>query len=161
MNLKIKNKLLIPIASLICLSLGMLSGYISHAGDTSWYQSLLKPTFNPPSWIFSPVWTILYLMLGIVGVRLWNLRKTHPQAFNLFVIQMLLNYAWSPAFFYLHNINLAFIILLCLWVSTLTLIIQLKKIKQSRIIQLLIPYFGWISFALLLNFKIMQLNVGK
>lgn len=156
-----KPNINIIFASLICLALGMLSGKISHAGDTAWYQSLLKPTFNPPSWIFSPVWTILYIMLGMVAIRLWNLRKTNKAPFNLFFIQIILNYAWSPAFFYLHDIRLALAILLVMWFFTLQLIMQLKAQKQKTIILLLMPYFAWISFALLLNFKIMQLNPGK
>ena len=153
-NIKINTVL----ASFACLAFGMFSGYISHAGNTTWYQSLLKPTYNPPSWIFSPVWTILYIMLGAAGAKLWNLRKTHPQIFNLFLIQMLLNYSWSPAFFYLHKINLALAIAVIMWILTLLIINQLKRIKETIIIKLLLPYFGWISFALLLNFKMAQLN---
>ncbi|MBP6892387.1 tryptophan-rich sensory protein [Candidatus Babeliales bacterium] len=146
------------IGSIICLSFGILSGYFSHAGNTLWYQNLLKPTFNPPSWIFSPIWTVLYLMIGAAGVQLWNVRKRYPQVFNLFFIQIILNYAWSPLFFYFHNIRLALAVLISLWCVTFTLIYQLKKQKQATPFMLFIPYFAWISFALLLNFNIVQLN---
>ncbi len=144
--------------SFICLFFGMLSGYIAHAGDTSWYQSLIKPTFNPPSWIFSPVWTILYLMIGTAGVKLWKLRKTYPTNFNLFFIQIILNYAWSSVFFYFKNIKFALIILAAMWCINCILLLQLKKQKNIALIKLFIPYFAWISFALILNFQIAQLN---
>lgn len=144
-------------SSFAFLSLGMISGYISHAGDSSWYQSLIKPSFNPPSWIFSPVWTILYIMLGIIFIHLWEKRNKDAASLYLFIFQYALNLAWSPLFFKLHRIDLALANLFIMWIITLLVYIRTSNSRQIQM--LLLPYIVWLSFALLLNYKIYQLNI--
>src|ERR1700744_3076154 len=82
-----------------CLTLGMISGYLAHTDDSLWYASLQKPSFNPPSWIFAPVWTALYIMMGIAIGRLWKNRARNKEALMFFAIQFMFNLLWSPLFF--------------------------------------------------------------
>lgn len=149
------NRKLYFLSSCVFLSLGMISGYLSHAGDNSWYQSLIKPYFNPPSWIFSPIWTILYIMLGVTFVKLWQQRNSNQMALYLFVFQFALNLAWSPLFFGLHRIDLAFINIIVMWLSTIFVLI----LSNNKIRALMLPYLFWISFATLLNYEIYYLNI--
>lgn len=139
------------------LGLGMISGYLSHAGDSSWYQSLIKPSFNPPSWIFSPVWTILYIMLGIIFIQLWQRRKSDPTSLYFFIFQYALNLAWSPLFFKFHRIDLALASIIAMLIATL--LVYVRSYDSTQIRMLLVPYIGWLSFALLLNYKIYKLNI--
>lgn len=140
------------LASIIFLSLGLLSGYLSGSGDTSWYSQLQKPSFNPPPWIFGPVWTVLYIIMGIVFV---NILKKRFLVF-LFVFQFLLNLLWSFLFFYYHRVDLALIDISLIWSSIL--IFMTLTTKSPRIFWLFMPYFLWVSFAWVLNFKIFMLN---
>lgn len=139
---------------IICLGLGILSGISVSAGDSSWFQHLNKPTFNPPNWMFGPVWTILYILMGIALGKIW--KNNSRIQLTLFVTQFIFNLLWSPLFFYYHQILFALIDLLMLWTCLLILILLIKK--QSKIFILLLPYFLWVSFAGLLNFQIWMLN---
>lgn len=151
----IKNNLFEILGAIFCLSLGMLSGYLAHNGDTVWYQSLNKPDFNPPAWIFAPVWTILYIMMGIALGKIIELKNNRTLRL-LFVIQFICNIAWSFLFFKYHRIDLALYDILTLWIALISLIVASRKNKS--ILWLLIPYFLWITFAMVLNLKIFMLN---
>ncbi|AVP87354.1 tryptophan-rich sensory protein [Candidatus Phycorickettsia trachydisci] len=137
------------LGSIYCLALGMLSGYISGSGNSEWYQNLIKPSFQPPSWIFGPVWTILYIMIGIALAKVWNTKNV-----GLFIFQLMLNLLWSPMFFRYHRIDLALLDIALLWINLLALIYQ----SNQSIRLLLTPYFLWISFAGTLNYQIYMLN---
>lgn len=141
---------------LLVLSLGIMSGYLSNSGISSWYQSLNKPSFNPPDYLFGPVWTLLYVMLGIALSKIWSLRFEHPSLLILFIIQLLLNILWSPLFFLHHHIDWALIDLglMCFFV----LILLVMSVDRLDIIGLLLPYALWIGFAFTLNYKIWMLN---
>lgn len=128
---------------------GMLIGYTMHNSLADWYPNLIKPSFNPPNWIFGPVWTILYAMLGVIFVRLWKIRAERGIQFNLFITQMLLNYTWTPLFFGLRRIDLGFYNLVLMWICTFALLLSLRKDKTTFL--MLIPYFCWITFAGLIN----------
>jgi benzodiazapine receptor len=143
------DKILGPI---LCLGIGMISGWLSNSGPSLWYDALLKPTFNPPAWIFGPVWTGLYLMIGYVFGRLWIQSRKHFYALS---VHFLFNLAWSPLFFGLHQITWAFYDLLILWGTLIAFMIWGRSLK---IVFLLIPYALWITFALILNFEIIRLN---
>ena len=94
-----------------CLLIGYFSGMVTRDSITTWYPTLVKPSFNPPNWVFAPVWTILYIMMGVAGGMVWNRLEKDPEnvkkAFTFFIIQLALNAAWSVIFFYLHNPFLA------------------------------------------------------
>lgn len=139
-----------------CVTAGCAVGYLSHSGDNSWYHELHKPSFNPPSWVFSPVWTLLYIMIGISLGKLWRNRSKNMYALLLFAGQMIFNLAWSPLFFGMHRIDLALYDILALWTTILLLLIATRH--QKTVCALLIPYFGWVSFAVVLNNAIYQLQ---
>ena len=122
--------------------------------DLSWYRTLNKPPLNPPSEIFAPVWAVMYTLI-FLSFSITDADKR--PAITFFVIQLLLNFSWSPAFFYLHNIPLSFIIIVLLLIFIILTIISFYKISKISA-YLLIPYLIWISFAAYLNFSIMILN---
>jgi tryptophan-rich sensory protein len=142
--------------SIICLTLGILSGILSGSGDSEWYQQLLKPEFNPPSWIFAPVWTILYIMMGVALGDIWTQRESYKILLILFVVQLLLNLAWSPLFFWFHRIDFALYDLILLWLVIIIFMFHARRL--NRVMILFIPYFLWVSFALVLNLNINLLN---
>jgi benzodiazapine receptor len=141
---------------LTCLSLGLLSGVLSNSGDTQWYLHLMKPSFNPPSFIFGPIWTVLYLLMGYALANIWTLRNKHPEFLTLFISQFSLNFIWSPLFFLFHQIDLALFDLFLMWLLFLVLVYKTKSF--IHIIIPLIPTAIWISFALILNFNLWALN---
>jgi len=144
------------LVSCACLALGMASGYTGSAGEPTWYANLVKPSFNPPNWVFAPVWTVLYLMLGIALVKLWQQRLTHPWPLRLFIFQFACNLLWTPLFFYYQRIDLALLNIILLWSTLLLLLWQVRK--NTLILGLLLPYTLWISFALSLTLAIYNLN---
>ena len=138
----------------IVLGGGLLIGLNFLPGE--WYQSLAKPPFNPPNWIFGPVWSILYIMIGIAGARTF-LRDGFSSAFGLWLVQLLLNFLWSPAFFGAENARLALVVIVPLLVVILAFIAQ--RWRRDRIAAFLfVPYAAWVGFATLLNASIVWLN---
>jgi translocator protein len=160
------------IFSCICLTLGMLSGSIAKPDDYLWLNNLNKPWFNPPNWIFGPVWTILYIMMGMVISKIWQTKfniqsevhnkptttslKYSDWPIILFILQLILNLSWTPIFFHYRRIDLGFYVICLLWCSLFGLMFVTKKIKG--IFWLLLPYISWVSFALILNLFIYKLN---
>ena len=124
-----------------------------------WYNSLNKPTLNPPNGIFAPMWGVIYLLMFI---SFWlmiysNTNVDKKPAIILFIIQLLLNLSWSPVFFYFHNIKFAFVIIILLTIFLLLTIVAFFKISKNSG-YLLIPYLLWLLFAVYLNFEIIRLN---
>lgn len=144
-----------------CLVVGYLSGMVTRESITTWYPTLVKPFFNPPNWIFAPVWTALYIMMGFAGGIVWTKvdqdEKTVKKAFLFFIIQLGLNALWSFIFFYLHNPLLAFIEIIILLLVIFETYTQFKKIDKIAG-YLFIPYLCWVSFAMILNASIWWLN---
>ncbi|PYE46878.1 TspO/MBR related protein [Rhizobium sp. PP-F2F-G20b] len=133
---------------------GLLIGINNTPGE--WYQSLQKPPFNPPNWIFAPVWTTLYVIIGYVGARTF-LQDRRSRAMRFWGAQMLFNFAWSPLFFGFHEIALALIVILALLISVYAFIAV--SWRQDRLSAwLFMPYAAWVSFATLLNGSILLLN---
>ncbi len=124
-----------------------------------WYVHLKKPAWNPPGWIFGPVWSILYTLMACAAWMIWNRGGWAGQrpALALFLVQLLFNALWSPLFFGWHQPALAFVDILLLWVSLLgTLIIFLRIHRVAGL--LFVPYLLWVSFAAVLNFTLWRLN---
>ena len=144
-----------------CLTIGYLSGMVTRESITTWYPTLVKPVFNPPNWIFAPVWTMLYVMIGVAGGMIWNRIETDEEnvkkAFKFFIYQLALNALWSYLFFGLHNPLLALIEIVLLWLMIFETYTQFKKIEKVAAM-LLIPYLAWVSFATILNASIWWLN---
>lgn len=151
----------IVLVVMTCLVIGYLSGTVTRESILTWYPTLVKPIFNPPNWIFAPVWTILYVMMGVAGGLIWNYiesdKKKVKKAFLFFVIQLGLNALWSYIFFGLHNPLLALIEIIILWLMIFETYAQFKSIDKIAGM-LLIPYLIWVSFATVLNASIWWLN---
>ena len=149
------------IAVVACLSVGYLSSFVTRSAIANWYSALEKPFFNPPNWLFAPVWTSLYIMMGIALGIVWSrYQKNNTEvknALQVFVFQLLLNALWSLLFFGLKNPLLAFIEIILLWLVIYETIKSFRKI-DSLASKLLFPYLAWVSFATLLNGSIWYLN---
>ncbi len=137
---------------IIPLSIGAVAGMFTSQSVPTWYASLNKPSFSPPNWVLGPVWTTLYILLGISFFLIWkeNPSKQRNLAITVFAIQMLLNFAWSFIFFYFHLIGAALIEIIFLWISIVAMIYLYYKIKPIAAF-MNIPYLLWVSFASILN----------
>lgn len=146
---------------LTCLAVGYISSIVTRENIPTWYADLNKPFFNPPNWIFAPVWTILYIMMGVAGGMIWNRMETDEEnvkkAFKFFILQLALNALWSYLFFGLQNPLLALIEIILLWLLIFETYNQFKKIDKVAGM-LLVPYLAWVSFATVLNGSIWWLN---
>lgn len=124
-----------------------------------WYASLKKPSWNPPGWVFGPVWTTLYLMMAVAAWLVWK-RGGFPaqrRALALFLVQLTLNAAWTPLFFGLHRPGLAFAEILLLWLAIAATLAAFRPVSGVAA-WLLVPYLAWVSFAAFLNFTLWRLN---
>lgn len=156
-----------PTKLIIALALPIAAGLIGSLFTTSaiptWYATLTKPSFSPPNWIFAPVWTSLYLLMGIAFYRIWSGqilprdKRMQQQSLLLFTIHLVFNALWSILFFGLHNPLLGLFDILIL--LGLIVIMMIKFYRLDRVAAyLLLPYLAWVTFATLLNFSIWQLN---
>lgn len=140
------------VAVIMAISLGI--GYLT--APSEWYENLDKPAFNPPSWVFAPVWTVLYVLIAVSGWRMWRIAPKSG-AMALWVAQMILNWLWSPAFFGAEAPTLALAIILAMLASIALFIIQAWKLDYWSA-GLFFPYAAWVAFATTLNGSIVLLN---
>ena len=153
------TRILILVAT--CLALGYFSGMVTQTSIKTWYPNLIKPSFNPPNWVFAPVWSMLFIMMGVAAGLVWSRIESENQAVRkallFFAIQLALNMLWSFLFFGMKNPTLALIeivVLLLLIYETYVQFVKIDKIAGY----LLIPYLLWVSFATVLNASIWWLN---
>ena len=143
----------------LCLAVGALGGWATAASVKDWYPALNKPSFNPPDWLFGPVWTVLYAMMGVAAWRVWfkawGDRARRPLA--LFALQLALNLGWSVTFFGLHAIGAAVVVIVALEAAILGTMRAFRRIDGVAA-ALLVPYALWVAFATLLNVTIWRLN---
>lgn len=126
--------------------------------QSSWYKSLIKPILAPPDWIFAPAWVILYLMILLSFIfYLFSKHEDKNSGYVFFFIQLILNFAWSPIFFALHNIGLAFFVIILLDIFVFLTINKFLKVSKIAGL-LLVPYFVWILYATYLNAGYLFLN---
>lgn len=127
-----------------------------------WYDGLNKPAWNPPNWLFAPVWTVLYISIAVAGWWVWRLKgfAGAKAAFTVYGLQLLANGAWSWLFFGRHQINWALAEILLLLGLIVLNVIVFAKVKR-RIGLLLLPYLAWVAFASVLNFALWQMNVTR
>jgi len=150
----------IIITVFICLLIGFLSSFATQSSVNDWYLTLNKPIFNPPNWIFAPVWTVLYVMMGVAAGIVWGKGFHHTwvkTSLYHFGFQLLLNALWSIVFFGLKNVFAALLIIIAL-ILFIVLTIKWFKLVSKKAAILLIPYLLWVCFATLLNYKIWMLN---
>jgi tryptophan-rich sensory protein len=134
---------------------GLLIGFATMPGE--WYASLVKPPFNPPNWIFGPVWTLLYIMIAVAGWRTWQ-RSRSGSAMKLWIAQMALNFVWSPVFFAAQMLGVALIVIIALLGCIVAFIVQSRRDGDGISSLLFAPYAAWVSFATLLNASLWYLN---
>jgi tryptophan-rich sensory protein len=157
------KSLKITITFLICLllplAIGGLSGFATASGIHDWYATLHKPTFNPPNYLFGPVWTTLYLLMGISLFIIWRspAATVRTKGLGIFAIQLTLNFFWSFLFFKYNLVGIALLEIVMIWISILMMIITFIRVsKFAGYLQ--IPYLLWVSFATILNGSIWLLN---
>jgi benzodiazapine receptor len=158
--MSIKDLLKLIASIIICQLAGFIGSLFTTPAIPTWYATLRKPTFTPPSWVFFPVWTTLFLLMGISLFLVWQ--KTLKErkvkiALSLFAIQLVLNTLWSIFFFGLKSPLLAFIEIVILWFAILLTILKFFKVSKPAGI-LLLPYILWVSWAAVLNFFLWNLN---
>ena len=150
----------IAVSVAVCLLIGALSGFATQSSVETWYPGLAKPAFTPPDWLFGPVWTALYIGMGIAAGLVWARGLHHiwvKTALYYFGFQLLVNGSWSGVFFGLRNPEAA------LWVIGVLLVLIVFTIRSFRVVSkpaswLMVPYLLWVVFASLLNLRIVQLN---
>jgi tryptophan-rich sensory protein len=145
---------------LVCELVGVLGAWSTGAGSSDWYRSLAKPAFQPPAWLFGPVWTLLYALMGIAAWRIWRLGADHPGvrlALVLFAVQLALNAAWSPVFFGAQQVGAALVVIVLLWLVLVPTVAAFARLDRPAA-GLLLPYLAWVTFAAVLNAAIWKLN---
>jgi len=143
----------------ICFAVSGFGAIVTSRSVSQWYPALVKPSWNPPSWVFGPVWTLLYLMMAIAAWIVWRRLgfKGGAKPLSIFALQLALNAAWSPLFFGLRNPLAGLIDIIPLWVAILATMVSFWRISRLAG-ALLIPYWLWVGFAAALNFTIWRLN---
>ena len=145
----------------ICLAVGYLSSITTQSSIKTWYPTIEKPIFNPPNWVFAPVWTLLFVLMGIAAGRVWNQLETNKELVKkgllFFAVQLALNALWSYLFFDLQNIFLALIEIILLWLVIFETYLIFKQIDKKAS-YLLLPYLAWVGFATILTASIFWLN---
>ena len=143
----------------LCLGIGALGAAVTNTSLSSWYPTLTKPSFNPPNWVFGPVWTTLYVLMAIAAWRVWRTtdRDTARGPLALFVLQLAVNLGWSVAFFGLRDIGLAVAVIIALDFLVLMTALAFRRIDRLAAL-LLLPYLAWIAFATVLTIALWRLN---
>lgn len=155
-----KNWVKAVIAFAVPQLVGLSGSLFTDNSEGSWFQTLAKPEWNPPGWVFGPVWTLLYILMGLALYLVWKSdappRLKRP-ALTLWVLQMIFNFLWSLLFFGMHQMDIAFYEIVALWILILLTIFAFARISKLAA-WLLVPYISWVSFAALLNYSIWQMN---
>jgi translocator protein len=155
---KISDALVLAIAIIIPQIAGFIGSLYTTPNISTWYSGITKPSFNPPNWIFGPVWTTLFLMMGVASFIIYKQKdKIKTQALKLYLAQLTLNIMWSVIFFGAKNPLGGFLVIVALWIEIAYTMDIFYKIKKTAG-YLFVPYFLWVSFAMILNFSIYILN---
>lgn len=150
----------LAISVIVCLAPGLVGSVITAKAIPTWYAFLSKPAFTPPNWLFAPVWTALYVMMGVALFLIWRKGLDYPgakTAIVLFFVQLILNGLWTPVFFGLRSPLGGLAVILVLWVAILVTFIKFFPISRTAA-GLLIPYEIWVTYASALNFGVYLLN---
>jgi tryptophan-rich sensory protein len=143
----------------LSLAAGTIGGLSTYEAIPTWYERIAKPAWTPPNWLFGPVWTVLYVLMGVAAWLVWRRGGWGEQsrALGLFVVQLVLNALWSYLFFGLRSPGLAFGELVVLWVAILLTLLAFWRVSRGAG-ALLVPYLAWVTFAGALNFAVWRLN---
>ncbi|MCV3243543.1 TspO/MBR family protein [Mesorhizobium sp. ZC-5] len=148
-----RSRIPLTIFIIAVVGIGLLIGWLTAPGE--WYAGLQKPWFNPPNWLFGPVWTILYVMVAVAGWRIWS--DDLGSLKGLWLTQMALNFLWSPVFFGAQSVTLALIVIVAL-LAAIALFIWKTWPVDRTVAVLFLPYAAWVAFATALNLAILLLN---
>lgn len=155
------NKIKLVISLIAPQAAGLIGSVFTVTSVNGWYSTIVRPDFAPPNWIFGPVWTTLFVLMGIALFLVWKKEDTQKKkvklAFQFFAVQLVFNTLWSIIFFGLQSPGWAFVEIVFLWISialTLYLFAPISRLAAW----LLVPYLAWVSFAAFLNFSIWMLN---
>lgn len=157
--MKGKNILALVLCIAIPVAIGAITGIGTASGVDTWFKILDKPSFNPPNSVFAPVWTVLYVLMGISLYLIWKSPegKTRGNALTIFVIQLLLNFSWSFIFFYFRQTGWALAEIVVLWFCIIAMLTLFYRVSKTAAF-LQMPYLLWVSFATALNAAIWRLN---
>lgn len=150
----------LAVSLLITLAIGFSASLVTRPQIIGWYSTLAKPSFTPPAWLFAPVWTIIYILIGISASLVWQKRDgstNYLTARAVYIIQLAFNFSWSLVFFGFHSVIGGLLTIILLWMVILLNVRWFGKISKPAAL-LLAPYFIWVSFAAILNYAIFNLN---
>lgn len=147
------------ISIIVPLALGFIAGMYTSDAVQGWYDSLNRPSFNPPNWLFGPVWTMLYITMGVSFFIIWNAAPTRERTIAIlaYLLQLVLNFAWTFLFFYYHQLGWALVEIVFLWLAIVYMLVRFYKVKMMAA-WLNVPYLLWVSFATALNAAYYFLN---
>ena len=158
-----QNKIITWVVFYLCVTVASSAGFVFPLGDDNlWYTSLIEPRFAPPSWVFAPVWTTLYLLIATSAYRImtkssYKMNNLLPLAIALWSLQLALNVIWTPIFSGAQNLEVAFYYIIMLWVIIIAYIFVCWHIDRLASLMMM-PYLAWVSFASVLNYYYWQLN---
>lgn len=163
--MKTKDYVQLFIAIALSQSAGLLGAVFTASSVSTWYSTLTKPALNPPSWVFGPVWTLLYVLMGVAAFLIWRIyttasgakKRTARTALVLFALQLALNAWWSIIFFGQQQLGGALAEIVCLWVAIVATMYYFNKLSRTAA-WLLLPYLLWVSFASYLTYSLWMLN---
>jgi len=159
-RMPLTNPLKLTITILLSLSAGFIGSFFTASSVRNWYTTIEKPALNPPSWVFGPVWTILFILMGVAAYLVWKEgleKKRVKVALGIFLGQLVLNTLWSILFFGLQNPGTALIEIIILWLAIVVTMVAFYRVSKLAA-WLLVPYILWVSFASYLNYMIWVLN---
>lgn len=161
MNFSLKEVLKLIASIIVVFIAGAIGNFFTLSEITTWYTTLTKPTWTPPNWVFGPVWTTLYILMGIALYLVWSSgldRKDVKIAIVVFFVQLILNTLWSLVFFGMHSLFGGLVTIVILWIAILVNIILFYRISKSAGL-LLVPYIIWVSIASYLTYSVYLLNI--
>jgi len=160
LNMRIRDIWKLVVSIIACLAAGAIGSIFTRQAIPTWYATLEKPAFNPPNWLFAPVWTLLYLLMGVAAFLVWRKGLENRQvriALIVFLVQLVLNALWSVAFFGLESPLFGVVVIAALWVAILFTVLKFYRISLAASV-LMWPYLLWVTFAAVLNVSIWLLN---
>ena len=159
-DMKIRDIWKLVVSIVACLAAGAIGSIFTQQAIPTWYATLEKPAFNPPNWVFMPVWTLLYIMMGVAAFLVWRKGLENRQvriALIVFLVQLVLNASWSVVFFGLESPLYGLIVIAVLWVAILFTTLMFYRISRVAGV-LMLPYLLWVTFAAVLNESVWLLN---
>ncbi len=143
----------------LCFAVAALGAHFTSPAIHTWYERLVKPRFNPPNWVFAPVWTVLYAIMAVAAWLVWRHghRSQRIDGMVVFAIQLILNFSWVFIFFHLHRLLVSSVVILALWLAVAAMVPLFWRVRALAG-ALLLPYLAWVSFAIALNLFLLRLN---